>query len=118
MNATSGSTRLRRFSLLIGMLLHLLGAAAIPAFHASEAAFDPSHGAALTHQQGDGGEPGAPHSDLDCVLCQASGALAVPADGAQLPLVDAPRRAETPAARPALPFRPASPAQARAPPLV
>ena len=117
MTATSGNVRARRFTLLLGMLLHLLGAAAVPAFHAYGPAFDPSAGASFVAHQGDDGVPGGAHDELDCVLCHASGALAVPADGAELPLVDAPMRVETPAARLSLPLRPASAARARAPPI-
>jgi hypothetical protein len=118
MNATSGSWNARRFTLLIGMLLHLLGAAAIPAFHADGPAFtstaDRSY---VTHSPWGGDDPRGVHDELDCIFCQASGTVAVPAAGAQLPLADAVRRAETPAAHHALPHRPASPARARAPPL-
>lgn len=118
MNTTSGAHRTRRFSLLIGMLLHLLGAAVVPAFHASGPAYDPSAATAfVTHQSGDDDVPGGAHDELDCVLCQASGALAVPSGGAELPLLEAPERAETPDTRPALPFRPSASARARAPPL-
>lgn len=107
---------MRRFTLLIGMLLHLLGAAAIPAFHAEGPAFNPADVASVAGHPDDDGIPGGTHDELDCVLCQASGALAVPADGAELPLVDEVRRAETPAARQPLPYRPATSARARAPP--
>ena len=118
MNATSGSSNARRFTLLIGMLLHLLGAAAIPAFHADGPPFaSPGESSYLTHSPWDDGVPGGVHDELDCVLCQVSGTLAVPAAGAQLPLADDVRRVETPAAHHALPYRPASPARARAPPL-
>ena len=51
------------------------------------------------------------------MLCHAAGTLALPAAGAELPLAGAEPRAETPATRHALPFRPSSPARARAPPL-
>ena len=119
MIATSGSTRARRFSLLIGMLLHLLGAAAIPAFHAYGPAFDPADDASsyVTHRAGDDGTPGGEHDELDCVLCHAAGTFAVPAEGAQLLLAAAVRRADTPAAQHARAFRPASAARARAPPI-
>lgn len=117
MNATSGSSNARRFTLLIGMLLHLLGVAAIPAFHADGPAFtsagDTSY---LTHSPWDEGVPGGVHDELDCVLCQASATFAVPAAGAQLPLVGDVRQVETAASEHALPLRPASPARARAPP--
>lgn len=119
MNSMSGGSRARRFTLLLGMLLHLVGAAAIPAFHAWGPAYDPTAGASfVSHQAGDDGVPGGAHDELDCVLCHATGALAVPAEGAELPLVDAPSRVELPAPRLALPFRPASSARARAPPIV
>lgn len=118
MNATSGSSGARRFTLLIGMLLHLLGAAAIPAFHADGPAFaSTADRSSITHRAGDDGVPGGVHDDLDCILCQASGTVALPAAGAQLPPPDDVRRVETPAAHHALPYRPASPARARAPPL-
>lgn len=118
MNVTSSSSNARRFTLLIGMLLHLLGAAAIPAFHADGPAFtstaDRSY---VTHSPWGDDDPGGVHDELDCVLCQASGTVALPAAGAQLLVADAARRVETPAAHHALPHRPASPARARAPPL-
>ncbi|HLM69041.1 MAG TPA: hypothetical protein VK358_15990, partial [Longimicrobium sp.] len=118
MNTIPGSWNARRFTLLIGMLLHLLGAAAIPAFHADGPAFtstaDRSY---LTHSPWSGDAPGGVHDELDCILCQVSGTVAVPETGAQLLVADAVRRAETPAAQHALPHRPASPARARAPPL-
>jgi hypothetical protein len=118
MTATSGSSTARRFALLIGMLLHLLGAAAIPAFHTGGPAFDPAQGSSfVSHRAGDDGLPAGTHNELDCVLCHAAGTLAVLADGAELPLVDDVRRVDAPAARQPLPFRPASPARARAPPL-
>lgn len=118
MNASSGSSNARRFTLLIGMLLHLLGAAAIPAFHADGVAFSTAAGTSSVSQSPwDDGAPGGVHNELDCVLCQVSGTIAVPAAGAQLPLADDVRRVETPAGQHALPYRPASPARARAPPL-
>lgn len=117
MIAKSGSWNARRLTLLIGMLLHLLGAAAIPAFHDYGPAFDPAEGSSFVAQRGDDGQPLAAHDELDCILCHASGTLAVSADGAELPLADDVRRTDAPVARQPLPFRPASPARARAPPL-
>lgn len=118
MTMTSGGSRARRFTLLLGMLLHLLGAAAIPAFHAWGPAYDPSASlSSVTHQAGDDGVPGGAHDELDCVLCHASGALAVPADGAEIPLAVAPSRVQTVTVLAALPFRPAHSARARAPPI-
>lgn len=118
MNATSCSSGARRFTLLIGMLLHLLGVAAIPAFHTDGPAFNGAAPAStVTHSPWDDGVPGGVHDELDCVLCQASGMVFVPADGAELPLADDVRGVEHPATHRALPFRPASPARARAPPL-
>jgi hypothetical protein len=114
MNATSGSSRTRRFTLLIGMLLHLLGVAAIP-FHVWAPA-DPAGPAAFVAEQQGGGSSLPEHDELHCVLCQVAGALALPAYGAQLSFADADDRAETPAPRHALSFRPFSPARARAPP--
>ena len=117
MNTTSGSSGARRFTLLIGMLLHLLGAAAIPAFHADGVAFStPAAVSSIAPSPWDDGAPGEMHDELDCVLCHVSGAVAAPAAGAQIPLAEAPGRVETPAAHHALPHRPASPARARAPP--
>ena len=118
MTPTPASSNARRFALLFGMLLHLLGAAAIPAFHTYGPGFDPSRGSALVdHQPGDDGNFGGWHNELDCILCHASSELALPAPQAQLPLADAVRRAEAPAARTVRTLRPASPARARAPPL-
>lgn len=118
MNATSSLSGARRFTLLIGMLLHLLGVAAIPAFHAAGPAFDPGANSSFVAQDsGDDGAPGGFHNELDCVLCHASGALALPSAGARLPVAETVRRAEFSAALHALPHRPASPARARAPPL-
>jgi hypothetical protein len=118
MIATSGSSSARRFTLLIGMLLHLLGAAAIPAFHADGPPFaSTGESSYVTHRPGDDGVPGGVHDELDCILCQVAGTLVIPAAGAELPLADDVGRAETPSAQHALTHRPASPARARAPPL-
>ena len=114
MNGIHGPTRARRITLLIGMLLHLLGAAAIP-FHAWSPV-DAGGGVPSVAERHDDGSSLPPHDELHCVLCHAAGSLALPAAGAELPLAQAPARAETPAARHALPFRPSSPARARAPP--
>lgn len=118
MNATSGSSSARRFTLLIGMLLHLLGVAAIPAFHADGPAFTATADLSyVTHSPWGDDDPGGVHDELDCILCQVSGTFAVPAAGAQLPLSDDVRQGETPAGQHALSHRSASPARARAPPL-
>lgn len=118
MNTTSGTWNARRFALLLGMLLHLLGAAAIPAFHADGPGYDPSPGSAFVDPRpGDDGSPGGFHDELDCTLCQASGELALPAHGTDLPLASAVRRVETPSEHAARTHRPASPARTRAPPL-
>lgn len=115
---TSGPSNARRFALLLGMLLHLVGAAAIPAFHTYGPGYDPSHVSSVVgHQPGDDGSPGGAHSDLDCILCHASAELALPAPGAHVPLADAVRRVEAPSEHTARTHRPASPARARAPPL-
>ncbi|HEX6369408.1 MAG TPA: hypothetical protein VF006_10775 [Longimicrobium sp.] len=114
MNGIHGHSRARRFALLIGMLLHLLGAAAVP-FHVLTPVAPSASGASVAERQGDGSSLPA-HDELHCVVCQAAGALALPAAGAELPLAQAQERAETPDVRHALPFRPSSPARARAPP--
>lgn len=116
MNGIHQPSRARRLALLIGMLLHLLGAAAVP-FHV----WGPVEGGdavASVAERHDDGSSLPPHDELHCVLCHAAGTLALPAAGAELPLAEADLRAETPAARHALPFRPSSPARARAPPIV
>ena len=115
MNGIHRPSRARRLSLLIGMLLHLLGAAAVP-FHVWSPAAPAADVASLVERQ-DGGSSLPPHDELHCVICQAAGALALPAAGAELPLDAADKAAATPAARAALPYRPSSPARARAPPL-
>jgi hypothetical protein len=115
MNASTGSSRTRRFALLIGMLLHLLGAAAVP-FHVG-ARVDPADASSFVAERQDDGSSLPAHDELHCVLCHAAGTLALPAYGAQLSFADEAGRAEMPAHRHALPFRPASPARARAPPL-
>jgi len=114
MNASSRYPRGRRFTLLIGMLLHLLGAAAIP-FHVWAPADPFVSGSAVAERPDDGSSLPA-HDELHCVLCQAAGTLALPPSGADLLLAEADRRVETPAPWHALPPRSASPAQARAPP--
>lgn len=115
MTARTGSSAPRRFALLIGMLLHLLGAAAIP-FHVW-APVDPSGAVSYVSDRQDGGSSLPAHDELHCVLCHAAGAVAVPAHGAELPVADAVRRSETPSAPTAPTHRPASSARARAPPL-
>lgn len=115
MNASSGSSRTRRFALLIGMLLQLVGAAAVP-FHVWAPAAPADAGSFVAERQDDGSSLPA-HDELHCVLCHAAGTLALPASGAQLSVADAAGRVEMPAPRHPLPFRPASPARARAPPL-
>lgn len=115
MNASSGTSRARRFTLLIGMLLHLLGVAAIP-FHVWSPA-ESAGPSAFVAQHPDDGSSLPAHDELHCVLCHAAGTLALPPASAHLFLADAEERAEIPAPRHALPLRPASPARARAPPL-
>lgn len=114
MNGIHGPSRARRFALLFGMLLHLLGAAAVP-FHVWAPA-DPSTAGASVAERHDDGSSLPPHDELHCVICHAAGTLALPAAGAELPLAQAGVRAETPAVVRALPFRASSPARARAPP--
>jgi hypothetical protein len=113
MNGIHGPSRVRRFALLMGMLLHLLGAAAAP-FHVWAPA-DPSVGVSIAERQDEGSSLPA-HDELHCVICQAAGTLALPAAGAEMPIAQADPRLETPAVRHALPFRPSFPARARAPP--
>jgi hypothetical protein len=114
MNATSGSWNARRFTLLIGMLLHLLGVAAIP-FHAWSPA-EPAGASAFVAQPQDEGSSLPAHDELHCVLCHAADALALVPASAHLFLADADERAEIHAPTHPLPHRPASPARARAPP--
>ena len=114
MNGIHGHSRARRFALLMGMLLHLLGAAAAP-FHVWAPA-GPSAGGASVAERQDGGSSLPPHDELHCVICQAAGTLAMPAAGAELPIAQADAVVETAAVVHALPFRPSSPARARAPP--
>jgi hypothetical protein len=114
MNASTGSSRTRRFTLLIGMLLHLLGVAAIP-FHVWSPA-EPAGESSFSAERQDDGSSLPAHDEMHCVLCQAAGTLALHAYGAQLAFAEAADRVETPASRHALPFRPSSPARARAPP--
>ncbi|WP_420128923.1 hypothetical protein [Longimicrobium sp.] len=115
MTGTHGGSRARRLTLLIGMLLHLLGAAAVP-FHVwAPADPSPAAGASIAERTDDGSSLPA-HDELHCVLCQAAGTLALPAAGAELLLAQADARVETPAVAHTLPFRPSSPARARAPP--
>lgn len=107
---------LRRLALFAGVLLHLAGAAAVPAIHAWTEAAPPAAGLSA---RPDGGEP-APdrpaHDELTCVLCHATAHVAVPGDGGALPLAHAPAAAVPAAAdvRPAA--APSSSANARAPP--
>lgn len=115
MMTTSGTPRTRRFTLLIGMLLHLLGVAAVP-FHVWAPA-DPVNAPASVAERHDDGSSLPAHDELHCVLCQAASTLALPSGGVEIPLADDVRRAETPAARGAHSLRPASAARARAPPL-
>jgi hypothetical protein len=115
MNATSGTSRTRRFTLLIGMLLHLLGVAAVP-FHVWSPA-DPAGASAFVAANHDDGSSLPAHDELHCVLCQAAGTLALPPASAHLFLAEAGERVEIPAPQHALPLHPASPARARAPPL-
>ena len=114
MNGIHGHSCARRFALLMGMLLHLLGAAAAP-FHVWAPA-DPSASGASVAERQDGGSSLPPHDELHCAICQAAGTLALPAAGAELPIAQADAVVETAAAVHALPFRPTSPARARAPP--
>jgi hypothetical protein len=114
MNGIHGRSRARRFALLFGMLLHLLGAAAVP-FHVW-APVDPTTAGASVAERHDDGSSLPPHDELHCAICHAAATVALPAAGAELPLAQAGDRVETPAALPSLPFRAASSARARAPP--
>ena len=68
---------LRRSALLLAALLHLAGAAALPALHASEL------GPRATTVGAPADAPQAPlaHDELHCVLCQAMGAFVLAAEG-------------------------------------
>jgi hypothetical protein len=87
MNGMYGPSRVRRFALLMGMLLHLLGAAAAP-FHVWAPADPSANGASVAERQDDGSSL-PPHDELHCVICQAAGTLAMPAAGAELPIAQA-----------------------------
>jgi hypothetical protein len=115
MNASSGTSRTRRFTLLIGLLLHLVGVVAVP-FHVWSPA-DPAGTSAYVAADHDQGSSLPAHDELHCVLCHAAGTLALPETSAHLFLADAGERMELPAPQHALPFRPTSAARARAPPL-
>ena len=114
MIASSGSSRMRRLTLLIGMLLHLAGVAAIP-FHVWSPA-QPASETSIAERHDDGSSLPA-HDELHCVICHAAGTLALPEQGAQLLLPEPVRRSETPSDHTARTHRPASRARARAPPL-
>lgn len=114
MNRIHGTSRTRRLSLLIGMLLHLVGAVAVP-FHVWSPAGATADVVSLAERQDDGSAL-PPHDELHCVVCQAAGTLALPAAGAELLIQQGDARAGTPAVSALLPFRPSSPARARAPP--
>jgi hypothetical protein len=114
MKTTSG-TRTRRLTLLIGMLLHLLGVAAVP-FHVWAPA-DPVDAPTSVAERHDDGSSLPAHDELHCVVCQAAGTLALPADGPRVLLADAVRQADAPSDQTARTLRPASRARARAPPL-
>ena len=115
MNASSGTSRTRRLTLLIGMLLHLLGVAAVP-FHVWSPADPAGTSSFVAADPGEGSSLPA-HDELHCVLCHAADTLAIPAESAVLSLPAAGERLEIPAPRQPLPLRASSPARARAPPL-
>jgi hypothetical protein len=114
MNRIHRPSRTRRAALLIGMLLHLVGAAAI-SFHAWGAA-GPATGGPAVAQQHDDGSSLPPHDELHCVVCQAANSLAEPLPGTVVVVAGSDARAETPASPSALPSRPSAPGRARAPP--
>lgn len=114
MNRIHGPSRTRRVALLIGMLLHLVGAAAIP-FHVWGPAGFGTDGPAVAERQDDGSSLPA-HDELHCLACQALNTLAEPAPGTVVTVAERPARVETPAAVTALPSRPSAAARARAPP--
>ncbi|HEX2076175.1 MAG TPA: hypothetical protein VHG08_00650 [Longimicrobium sp.] len=114
MNRTHRPSRTRRAALLIGMLLHLVGAAAIP-FHVWGPEGLAAGGATVAERQDDGSSL-PPHDELHCVVCQAATTMAEPAPGTVILVAESEPRAETPASRHALPSRPSAPARARAPP--
>ncbi|MBB4634719.1 DUF2946 family protein [Longimicrobium terrae] len=119
MNRPSGSfSRARRLSALLGVLLHLLGAAALPSLHAWSlgAAVERSARDTAPGERKDQNAP--PHDDQHCVLCHAFGSAAMAADGPEIPVSEAGERVElTPA--PTFPApRLARDARARAPPVL
>jgi hypothetical protein len=75
MTASGTPSRLRRATLLLAALLHLLGAVAGPALHGWFHA-DP-HPAGWTAQRDQAPLPA--HDEQACVVCQASTGLALPA---------------------------------------
>lgn len=97
------------------MLLHLVGAVAVP-FHVWSPGGSAQDVASVDERHEDGSSL-PPHDELHCIVCQAAGTLALPAASAELPVAEAEPRAETPEAPYTLPFRPAASARARAPPL-
>ena len=114
MNRIHAPSRTRRAALLIGMLLHLIGAAAIP-FHVWGPAGLSTGGPSVAERQDDGSSL-PPHDDLHCVVCQAATTMAEPAPGTVIVIAERPARAETAAERHALPSLSSTPARARAPP--
>lgn len=111
-------SRARRLSALLGVLLHLLGAAALPSLHAWSlgAAVERSAGETGQRERKDQNVP--PHDEQHCVLCHAFGSAAMAADGPEIPVSEPGERVEL-TSSPTFPApRLARDARARAPPVL
>lgn len=109
--------RTRRFALLMGLLLHLVSAAAVPLFHSPAPAPAPVAGAALDRHADPRSERGlAGHDEVHCLLCHAAGQTAVPPDGPTAPVGEPPHAVAYAEPHAFAPPRPARASQARAPP--
>lgn len=85
MNRSAKHSRLRRASLLLAALLHLLGVAAAPALHGWLHA-DP-HPIGWSAERSD---LSPPHDEQACAICQAVHGRALPEEGGvAIPLADA-----------------------------
>jgi hypothetical protein len=119
MNRSSASfPRARRLSALLGVLLHLLGAAALPSLHAWSlgAAAEQSARETAPRERKDQNVP--PHDDQHCVLCHAFGSAVMAAEGPEIPVSEAGERVELTSA-PTFPApRLARDARARGPPVI
>ena len=110
------SSTLRRAALLLAALLHLAGAAALPALHALGGGAGAEAGLVVRARDEAPSAPADAHDELDCAVCQALGAAVL------LPEGTAPFRVseEAPAPLPSVPALHAAhrgvSSRARAPP--